>query len=202
MSSSTRLQRAEALTSACLALALVALGAIAPAAEARMQAAALAPTAGPGPDHVRRYFDDARPLGAGRLTWFGLHVYDAQLFVSSGFDPANPSAKPLALELTYARALSGKAIADRSYDEIVKLAIGSDAQRTRWRGEMAAIFPDVKGGQRLAGIYRPDAPTRFYLDGRYLGEVTDPAFGRAFFAIWLDPRTSAPQLRSRLLGGT
>jgi hypothetical protein len=197
MSSSTRSWRAEALAGAYVALALTAA---APPAAARMQAAALAPTAGPGPEHVARYFDDARPLGAGRLTWFGLHVYDAQLFVSNGFNAADPAARPLALELTYARALSGKAIAQRSYDEIVKLAIGSDAQRTRWRSEMTAIFPDVKSGQRLAGIYRPEAPTRFYLDGRFLGEVADPAFGRAFFAIWLDPRTSAPQLRNRLLG--
>ena len=34
---------------------------------------------------------------------------------------------------------------------------------------------------------------------RFLGEIADPEFGRAFFAIWLDPRTSAPQLRANLL---
>jgi len=28
----------------------------------------------------------------------------------------------------------------------------------------------------------------------------DPAFSRAFFAIWLDSRTRVPALRSRLLG--
>jgi hypothetical protein len=126
-------------------------------------------------------------------------VYDAQLFVPRGFDPARPTAQPFALELHYARSLDGRAIAERSGDEIARLKIGTDAQRTRWLAEMASLFPDVKAGQRLAGIYRPDGATRFYVDGRFLGEIADPDFGRAFFAIWLDPRTSAPQLRSNLL---
>jgi hypothetical protein len=33
-----------------------------------------------------------------------------------------------------------------------------------------------------------------------LGTIDDPVFARAFFAIWLDPRTREPQLRNRLLG--
>lgn len=151
------------------------------------------------PDHVRRHIDDARLLGDGRLTWFGLHVYDAQLYVPRAFDAANPGAQPFALELIYARSLDGRAIAERSRDEIARLKFGSEAQLARWMADMAAIFPDVKPGQRLAGIYRPGNGTRFYLDGRFLGEIADPDFGRAFFAIWLDPRTSAPQLRASLL---
>jgi hypothetical protein len=151
------------------------------------------------PDHVRRHIDDARPSGSGRLTWFGLHVYDARMFVPRNFNPANPSAQPFALEITYARSLEGRAIAERSRDEIARLGLGSDAQRQRWLADMVALFPDVKSGQQLVGIYRPGSSTRFYVDGGFLGEVADPEFGRAFFAIWLDPRTSAPQLRASLL---
>lgn len=181
------------------ALAGVITGALTSAALATMPSASM-PSA--PPDHVRRYIDDARSLGTGRLTWFGLHVYDAQLFVPREFDPARPSAQPFALELQYARDLDGRAIAERSRDEIARLKLGTEAQRARWLTEMAALFPDVKAGQRLAGIYRPGGATRFYVDGRYLGEIADPEFGRAFFAIWLDPRTSAPQLRASLLRHT
>jgi hypothetical protein len=198
MSSSTRWSRADRAASATLLAATLAL-AVPPPAVALMQAAALTPTASSLPEHVLRHLDEARPLGAGRLTWFGLHIYDAQLFVARGFDPSRPEAQPLALELTYARRLSGHAIAERSYDEIARLALGTGAQRSRWLADMKTLFPDVKSGQRLAGIYRPNAATRFYLDGRFVGEVADPEFGRAFFAIWLDPRTSAPQLRTSLL---
>jgi hypothetical protein len=168
-------------------------------AAASTQATAAPPQGVLAPDHVRRHIDDARPLGDGRLTWFGLHLYDAQLYVPRAFDAANPAAQPFALELTYARSLDGRAIAERSRDEIARLKFGSEAQLARWLADMAAIFPDVKPGQRLAGIYRPGSGTRFYLDGRFLGEIADPEFGRAFFAIWLDPRTSAPQLRASLL---
>lgn len=192
---STRSWRADA---ARLALAALAALAAAPAA-AVLQAAAIAPSSTASPDYVGRYLDDARPLGAGRLKFFGLHVYDAQLFVPRGYTGGDLMPQPFALELTYARALSGKAIAERSYDEIAKLAYGSKEQRARWRAEMATLFPDVKSGQRLAGVHRPGAATRFYLDGRFLGEVADPAFGPAFFGIWLDPRTSAPDLRRQLL---
>lgn len=199
MSFSTRSSRAERAAPTVLLAALLALAAPLPAA-ALMQVATLAPATSASPEHVLRHVGDARPLGAGRLTWFGLHVYDAQLFVTRGFDASQPEARPLALELTYARKLSGHAIAERSHDEITRLArVGTEAQRMRWLADMKALFPDVTPGQRLAGIYRPNAPTRFYLDGRFLGEVADPDFGRAFFGIWLDPRTSAPQLRASLL---
>ena len=35
-----------------------------------------------------------------------------------------------------------------------------------------------------------------------LGEVPDPDFARLFFAIWLSPATSEPQMRSQLLAQT
>lgn len=161
--------------------------------------ASIASTLTGAPDHVRRHIDDARASGSGRLTWFGLHVYDARLFVPRDFNPSNPSAQPFALEITYARRLEGRAIAERSRDEIARLGLGSDGQRQRWLADMVALFPDVESGQQLVGIYRPGSSTRFYVDGGFLGEVADPEFGRAFFAIWLDPRTSAPQLRANLL---
>jgi hypothetical protein len=190
MSSSTR--SSPARRGATLAALLLGATCLIPTVDARSSASGT-------PDHVSRYIDDARPAGRGRLTWFGLHVYDARLFVPRGFDAADPAAQPFALELTYARNLDGRAIAARSHDEIARLGFGSAAQRERWLEQMTALFPDVRAGQRLAGIYRPGGATRFYVDGRALGEIDDPDFGRAFFAIWLDPRTSAPQLRASLL---
>ena len=199
MSSSTRSKCAEVVTMRAdphTVATLVLAALLAVAAHVPTSVASTLPVT---PDHVRRHIDDARPSGSGRLTWFGFHVYDARMFVPRNFNPANPSAQPFALEITYARSLEGRAIAERSRDEIARLGLGSDAQRQRWLADMVALFPDVKSGQQLVGIYRPGSSTRFYVDGGFLGEVADPEFGRAFFAIWLDPRTSAPQLRASLL---
>lgn len=152
------------------------------------------------PPHVSRALGEARPAGNGRLTWFGLHVYDAHLFVpATGFDARRYAEQRFALELTYARTLQGRAIAERSDAEIAKLGIGSEAQRARWRQAMIALFPDVQAGQRLAGVHVPGQATEFYLDGRPIGRIDDPAFGAAFFGIWLDARTTAPDLRANLL---
>lgn len=159
-----------------------------------------APARADVPPHLERALGEARPAGSGRLTWFGLHVYDARLFVpAAGFDARRYAEQPFALELTYARRLSGRAIAERSEAEMARLGLGSAEQRARWLQAMAALFPDVEAGQRLAGVHMPGRGTEFHLDGRLLGRIDDPAFGPAFFAIWLDARTPAPDLRASLL---
>jgi hypothetical protein len=156
-------------------------------------------TAAAVPPHVRSYVTDARLAGQGRLTWLGFHVYDAALYVPAGFDLDRREATPFVLELTYARRLSGQAIAERSHDEIERLGYGTAEQRARWLEQMRSLFPDVEKGRKLAGVNLPGVGARFYFDGRLVGAIDDPAFARAFFAIWFDPRTAAPQLRDNLL---
>ena len=153
------------------------------------------------PAHVRKYVADVRLAGTGKLTWYGFHVYDAALFVAPGFDLANASAQPFVLELTYARRLDGKGIAEASRDEIERLGFGTETQRARWHEQMLELFPNVEKGRRLAGVNLPGTGARFYFDGQFLGSIEDPDFARAFFAIWLDERTRAPQLRENLLKG-
>jgi hypothetical protein len=63
---------------------------------------------------------------------------------------------------------------------------------------MAQIFPDVKPEDRIVGVHLSEG-ARFFHNDRFIGSVDDPAFARAFFAIWLDARTSAPELRALLL---
>ncbi|MNP70705.1 hypothetical protein D3C76_1669750 [compost metagenome] len=65
---------------------------------------------------------------------------------------------------------------------------------------MREAFVDVRPGMRITGLYLPGRGCRFYVDGQLSLEVIDPAFSRAFFAIWLDPRARDAQLRQRLLG--
>jgi hypothetical protein len=47
----------------------------------------------------------------------------------------------------------------------------------------------------------PGGPTRFYDQRGRFAQVDDPAFGPAFLAIWLDPRSVVSDLRRDLLGG-
>ncbi len=159
---------------------------------------ALAATAAPVP--IDTELPRARLAGAGTFRYFGMQIYDAQFWVTAnGYRPAAPKAEKFALDLRYSRSLNGKKIATASTDEMKKLGLGSVEQRADWQLKMERIFPDVQEGTRITGIYLPEEGARFYRDGKLLGEIADPAFGHAFFAIWLDPKTTGGALRDALL---
>ena len=144
--------------------------------------------------------DEMRLHGQGTLRWLGLKIYDAQLFAPSQFSANTSFERPFALELTYARNFSDQSIAERSLEEIKRLGIGSTEQHSRWLAQMQATFPNVSSGDRLRGVHQPGQGVSFYKNGQRIGNIQDAEFSRAFFAIWLDPRTAEPSLRSRLLG--
>lgn len=133
-----------------------------------------------------------RPWGSGEFRRFGFLVYEATLW--AGDDPLRP---PLALRIDYKRAIEGKAIADASVKEMRRF-VSDEALLRAWGEQMQRIFPDVRPGDHILGVYRPDG-ARFYQDDRFLGAIGAPGFAAAFFAIWLDPRTDAPDLRAALL---
>ncbi|MCU0989991.1 MAG: chalcone isomerase family protein, partial [Xanthomonadales bacterium] len=135
-----------------------------------------------------------RRWGSGEFRRFGFLVYEATLW-AGGDDPLRP---PLALKLTYKRNISGRDIADASVKEIRNLGVADEGRLRGWGERMVGIFPDVRPGDHIVGVQLPDA-ARFYFNDRSIGAIDDPDFARAFFAIWLDARTSAPELRSALL---
>jgi hypothetical protein len=140
-----------------------------------------------------------REIGSGSLHWFGLHVYDARLAVAGEkFDPA----QPFALTLRYAREFKGERIAQTSIDEIRRLGFGAAVDHERWLEAMRRVFPDVKRGDELTGAAVPGRGTEFFHNGRLVGTIDDPGFARAFYAIWLDPRTQVSELRAQLLGAS
>jgi hypothetical protein len=145
----------------------------------------------------------ARPQlrGQGSYTWFGLHIYEARLFVGAeGLDLDRWTRSEFALELRYSRTLKGAAIAQRSVEEMQALGYANHVRRDIWLARMREIFPDVHEGQTLTGVSRLGIGTEFLFNGETVGIVEDADFGHAFFGIWLDPRTSAKDLRARLLG--
>ncbi len=142
----------------------------------------------------------ARLQGSGRMAFLGLHIYDIRLWVSEGFSAESFNQRPLALEIEYARALAGRRIAERSLEEMQRIAPIPAAQGSVWLTSMKQAFPDVIEGDRLIGLHRPGEGARFFHNGRLRADVADPDFARAFFAIWLSPKTSEPKLRLALLG--
>ena len=142
---------------------------------------------------------EARLVGGGDLRLFGFRIYTARLW--SPTEPFRADA-PFALELTYHRNIEREDLVAASLKEIRRLngaAIGA-AQLQRWQAQMRQAFVDVRPGERIIGVYLPQQGARFYAGTRLQHVIADPEFARAFFAIWLDPRTRNPELRARLLG--
>lgn len=160
-----------------------------------------ASSAAPKPPELAQALPGAALRGEGRLRFFGLHVYDARLWAPAPVSADTWDGSPLALELAYARTLYGSAIAERSLEEMRRQGEIAPVQGERWLAEMSRLFPDVRDGDRITGLYRPGRGAAFFYNGQPRGEVADADFARRFFGIWLAPQTSEPALRERLLSG-
>jgi len=152
---------------------------------------------------VRATIPDARLAGSGSLYWFGFHVYDARLYISAqGFSAEHMTLTPFALDLTYARAFTGAKIADKGREQMDVMGLASPNETAAWAKQLTQIYPDVKPGDHLIGVFIPGQGTTFYFNEKLIGQMPGDDFARAFFSIWLDSRTSAPDLRAALLAGT
>ena len=152
------------------------------------------------PREVQSDLPGASLQGQGRLRFLGLHIYDIRLWTASPLRGDNALSAGAALEIEYARQLKGLAIAERSLSEMQRVGEVDAGDGQRWLAAMKQLFPDVHAGDRITGVHRPGEGARFHVNGRLAGEVRDAEFARLFFAIWLSPRTSEPQLRAALLG--
>jgi hypothetical protein len=132
--------------------------------------------------------------GQGRMTFWGFDVYDARLYVG---DQRGQSG--FALDLNYLRSLKGADITKSTIDEMQRLGV-SEANRSVWGKKLDAIFPNVVSGSSLTAIHVPGRGTVFLHNGKPAGEIAGDDFAKAFFSIWLDPKTAAPKLRTALIG--
>ena len=148
--------------------------------------------------HDATYMNEALNLsrlqGSGKLTWWGLHIYDASFYRG-----ANPVSGEFAIDLRYQKSFSGNSIANRTIDEMKRIGV-PEVQAVSWGKQLATFLPNVESGQSLTAIYLPKQGTIFFHDGKQIAQIPGVDFSKAFFGIWLDPKTSAPKLRTELLG--
>ena len=140
-----------------------------------------------------------RLQGAAQMRYFGFLIYDIRLWVRETVDAGNWAGKTLALELLYARRLSGREIARRSLAEMRRQAEVAAPQAERWLSAMQTSFPDIRAGDRICGLHKPTSGAEFFVNGRAGHHIAEPEFSRLFFGIWLSPQSSEPGLREKLL---
>ncbi|MCR2745624.1 chalcone isomerase family protein [Limnobacter parvus] len=154
----------------------------------------------PPPKQVTQTIENAKRMGHGTLRWFGLRVYDGQLWSNAEPEGFNYKRDPAWLELRYARDFDGSDIAERTIEEMEAIGAGTEVQRQGWLVKLTEIFPDVKKGHTLSALSTPGKGMQFYRNGLPLAKIDDPELAEAFMGIWLDPKTSAPEMRRELIG--
>ncbi|UOD49750.1 chalcone isomerase family protein [Orrella daihaiensis] len=141
------------------------------------------------------FLPNASQVGTGQFRWWGFLVYDASLWAPFG---EYRSGRPFALSLRYARSISKADIVKASIDQMRDL--GFPVQRhPEWTQKLNQVMESVSAGDTLTGIYMPDQGAVFFYNDQLTGQV-DEQLAEAFFAIWLSPKTTAPDLRQALLG--
>lgn len=150
------------------------------------------------PEAVRKGEADWRQWGSGEMSWLGFSLYRATLWVVGEPAAELPASSPSALQLDYQRDIASNRLVQTSVDEMRRLG-ASEGQLQRWEPELRRVFPDVKEGESIIGVHYPGRGAAFFHRGRPTGEVRDADFARLFFAIWLDPRSRSPSLRTALL---
>ncbi len=185
---------------------LLALAAVAGQASAWSQSDAPRRPGRAVPVELAAFSSNANPAmpwllqGNGALRFFGFKAYDAYLWIAGGTPNPLVNKALFALEIEYNTAVAGEEIVNVSLVEMVRLRRLTQEQIKTWGDQMQKTFPSVKSGDKLVGVYVPKSGTRFFFNGRLAAEINDPAFGDAFFAIWLDEGTKRPDLRRALLG--
>jgi len=155
----------------------------------------------PLPEPAQREPYPWRAVGSGELRFLGMRIYDASLWSPTGRFDGLEARQPLALSLWYGREFSRDQLLSITHTAWRKLGETSPQQQQRWLAELRGMWRDVGPGHNLTAVVEPAGETRFYDETRLLGRIDDPAFGPAFLAIWLHPRSVVGDLRVELLGG-
>lgn len=141
------------------------------------------------------------PVGQGKLTWFRLPIYTAELWASPDSTRASLDRHPRLLALTYARDIEAARIVKTTAQEWERLDGRLDARKQEWLVALQRIIPDVRKGDRIACYVDARGHAVFFKNGSEIGRVEDGEFGARFLAIWLDPETREPRVREQLLRG-
>ncbi|MFO7716347.1 chalcone isomerase family protein [Desulfosarcina sp.] len=143
--------------------------------------------------------------GAGLLkVMVFIKAYAGALYLPESVPSENvlkPVAKQLVLE--YFHPIKGEDFARATRKKIADNATADQVNGIQSRiDNLAAMYRDVKPGDRYALTYIPDRGTTLSLNGEALGSIPGDDFARAVFAIWLGANPIDQKFRDQLLRGS
>jgi hypothetical protein len=146
---------------------------------------------------VAKQIEELKKVGEAKLTFLFWDIYQSHLYSESG--DYHEDTYPIALDIQYLRDIEAKDLLNRTAQEWQNLGL-QEATFTPWLTKLKAIWPNIVKNDELLLVVDRQKKSTFYYNGQVIGEIEDPAFGPSFLAIWLDAKSSYPQLRKQLIG--
>ena len=136
-------------------------------------------------------------VGQGKLSVLFWDIYNAELYTADG---SYKEAKfPIALRLVYLRDFKKKQLISETEKQWGKLGFKDQQKIKAWLAILDKLWRDVKEDESITLYIDESESSFFYLNNEQLGKVEDPEFAEAFLAIWLSEKTSAPEVRKKLI---
>ncbi|MBU2891869.1 chalcone isomerase family protein [Colwellia sp. D2M02] len=128
------------------------------------------------------------------------HLYtpSGEYLVKSNNNGMTEKSPSLLFEIQYLRDITKQDLITRTIEQWQHLAITAE-QYNKFIPVLEAIWPDIKTDDSLALLIDNNL-SHFYFNGNHIGTIAHASFGPLFTAIWLDPNTSQPKLRAKLIG--
>ena len=138
-------------------------------------------------DVIKKHVPNYQLVGSGVLSKFFWDIYKSELYAPEGKFSWD---KPFALKITYFVDIDKEDIVEKTISEIKNQGFTDRSKLKKWSDEMLKAIPDVYDGTELTGIYTKNKNTIFFSNEKEEVKITDKGFGKKFFSIWLDKKSS------------
>lgn len=149
---------------------------------------------------------DGVPLtlrGVSTFRYWGFRVYTGALYMPASETSPDAVLKeiPKKLVLRYHRSVSVDQFVEKSEEILGKHPQLSLEQLRPFLSRMKSMYVPVEDGDAYAITYNPDrGMLRLFFNEQQLGTITDSAFARAYFGIWVSDYSVSERFTNELLG--
>lgn len=151
---------------------------------------------------IREYFGAHPKKGEGTVYKFIVPAYDIRLWCKA---PQWSFNTLFALQVKVKWNADQAEMVDSTLEAMERTARKDDhplteTEQKEYSKLLYSFYPALKDGDTVTVVYIPGEKIRFYHNDKWLKDITDDQFARAFCNIWLSPNTKFTSAREGLLG--
>lgn len=136
-------------------------------------------------------------LGSGDFRWFGLKVYEAQLYTPQG--KGFNWERPFALQLDYARKVKARVQIRASLDELKRIE-GAQGDHAQIGNKLSTCLRDLLAGDRVVAVAKNADTLEFFVNGSQTCTLKHGAIRQRYMSLWLSDSARDQNLARRLRG--